>query len=230
MFNLGEVQSTESWGPGDEWHLEGALKDVPFAPFSKGDKLGRAADWTAENKDGRDPRSRQGYNRNYRGTRSPSLFMIRGPILTIDQYQAYGAGAASSFAYQHGEDEASFSVVDNRSVPKPRTYNRLGNAQRGRGGAQRGGGRGQFQRLGGRGGGRGGNQQGGRWGSGFRGRRFGWKDYDKPQRIRDASVQIKPEWKLLEEIEFNRLSKLAMKPVDGEDVYFPPQKSMMKRG
>lgn len=23
------------------------LKDVPFAPFSKGDKIGRAADWTA---------------------------------------------------------------------------------------------------------------------------------------------------------------------------------------
>jgi len=105
-------------------------------------------------------------------------------------------------------------------VPKPRTYNRLGNAQRGRGGAQRGGGRGQFQRLGGRGGARGG-QQGGRWGSGFRGRRFGWKDYDKPQRIRDASVQVKPEWKLLEEIEFNRLSKLSMKPVEGEDVYDP---------
>lgn len=71
MFKLGEVQSTDTWGPGDEWQLEGALKDVPFAPFSKGDKLGRAADWTAENKDGRDPRSRQGYNRNYRGISQP---------------------------------------------------------------------------------------------------------------------------------------------------------------
>jgi hypothetical protein len=137
--------------------------------------------------------------------------------LTLDQYQAYGAGAASSFAYQHGEDEASFSVVDNRSVPKPRTYNRLGAANRGRGGAQRGG-RGQLQKLGGRGGARGG-AQGGRWGQGFRGRRFGWKDYDKPQRLRDASVTIKPEWKMLEEIEFSRLSKLTLKPVDGEDVY-----------
>jgi translation initiation factor 3 subunit D len=67
MFKLPDLSSTETWGPGDEWHLEGALKDVPFAPFSKGDKLGRAADWTSETKDGRDPRSRQGYNRNYRG-------------------------------------------------------------------------------------------------------------------------------------------------------------------
>ena len=80
--------------------------------------------------------------------------------------------------------------------------------------------RGQLQRLGGRGGARGGNQAG-RWGQGFRGRRFGWKDYDKPQRLRDASVQIKNEWKLLEEIEFNRLSKLTMKVVEGEDVYVP---------
>ena len=68
MFKLQDVQSTDTWGPGDEWHLEGVLKDVPFAPFSKGDKLGRAADWTSESKDGRDPRSRTGYNRNYRGS------------------------------------------------------------------------------------------------------------------------------------------------------------------
>ena len=67
MFKLNQLESTDTWGPGDEWQLEGGLKDVPFAPFSKGDKLGRAADWTIESKDGRDPRSRQGYNRNYRG-------------------------------------------------------------------------------------------------------------------------------------------------------------------
>ena len=103
-------------------------------------------------------------------------------------------------------------------MPKPRQYNRLGAANRGRGGVAQRGTRGQLQRLGGRGGVRGGNQAG-RWGQGFRGRRFGWKDYDKPQRLRDASVQIKNEWKLLEEIEFNKLSKLTMKPVDGEDVY-----------
>jgi len=137
-----------------------------------------------------------------------------------DQYQAYGAGAASLFAYQHGEDEASFSVVDSRSVPKPRTYNRLGTANRTRGTGQRGT-RGQLQKLGGRAGGRTGGNQGSRWGQGFRGRRFGWKDYDKPQRLRDSSVQIKPEWKLLEEIEFSRLSKLTFPAVDGEDVYVP---------
>lgn len=138
--------------------------------------------------------------------------------LIKDQYQVYGAGAASSFTYQHGEDEASFSVVDSRSVQKPRSYSRLGTAARGRGTTQRGT-RQQLQKLGGRGGQR--AAQGGRWGQGFRGRRFGWKDYDKPQRLRDSSVQIKPEWKLLEEIEFNRLSKLTFPAVQGEDVYVP---------
>ena len=75
MFKLQDLQSTESWGPGDEWQLDGVLKDVPFAPFSKGDKLGRAADWTSEGKEGRDSRSRSAYNRNYRGI---SLCPIRG--------------------------------------------------------------------------------------------------------------------------------------------------------
>ncbi len=50
------------------------------------------------------------------------------------------------------------------------------------------------------------------------GRRFGWKDYDKPQRNRDASVNIEPDWKLLEEIDFNRLTKLNLDADEGEDV------------
>lgn len=59
-----------SWGP-PITAVEGEpaiLNDVPYAPYSKGDKLGRMADWTAEGKDGRDNRGgRQGYNRNFRG-------------------------------------------------------------------------------------------------------------------------------------------------------------------
>ena len=67
MFNIDKLPVADGWGPGDDWELEGVLKDVPFAPFSKGDKLGRAADWTTESKDGKDSRSRTGYGRNYRG-------------------------------------------------------------------------------------------------------------------------------------------------------------------
>ena len=96
-----------------------------------------------------------------------------------------------------------------------------------RGRGQRGGrgdarsGRQQFQRTG-----RGGQQYGGgydgrgggRSNAGQRGRLFGWKDYDKPARNRDASININPDWKLLEEIDFNRLAKLNLETDEGEDV------------
>lgn len=87
-----------------------------------------------------------------------------------------------------------------------------GGQQQGRGGSGRQaltrGGRtgGQYDSRGGRGGGRGGA------------RRFGWKDYDKPARNRDASINIKADWKLLEEIDFNRLSKLNLETDEGEDI------------
>jgi translation initiation factor 3 subunit D len=140
----------------------------------------------------------------------------------------YGAGSASLFVAPVAEDEASFSVVSNvRDSGKTRfgrgaVFTRGGRGQRGARGDTRGGGRGgqQFGQRGGRGGqqyGGGYNDRGGR-GGGRGGRRFGWKDYDKPQRNRDASINIRPDWKLLEEIDFNRLSKLNLETDEGEDV------------
>ncbi|KAI0482318.1 eukaryotic translation initiation factor 3 subunit D [Xylariaceae sp. FL0804] len=191
----------DGWGPPTT--TETLLNGVPYAPFSKGDKLGRMADWTADSKDGSSGRGgRQQYNRNYR-----------------DQ-QIYGAGSAALFAAPVAEDENSFSVVS-RETTKTR-YGRGAVFTRGRG--QRGarqdqrGGRNNMQRSG-RGGqqGYGYDNRGGR--SNARGgRRFGWKDYDKPQRNRDASINIKADWQLLEEIDFNRLGKLNLDTDEGEDV------------
>lgn len=138
--------------------------------------------------------------------------------------QVYGAGTSSLFAVQTAEDESTFLVVTNTRDSTKTRIGRGGTFSRGRG--QRGGradtrgGRGQFQRVGGRV-----NQQGynsyndrGGRGAGRGGRRFGWKDYDKPQRNRDASVNIKPDWKMLEEIDFNRLLKLNLEADEGEDL------------
>lgn len=36
-------QNSDGWGPTD---VSPELKNVPFAPFSKSDKLGKASDWT----------------------------------------------------------------------------------------------------------------------------------------------------------------------------------------
>ncbi|KAI9722692.1 MAG: hypothetical protein M1812_001623 [Candelaria pacifica] len=200
------LPSDESWGPATA--TETTLDGVPYAPYSKGDKLGRMADWTSEGKDGRERGGRSQYQRNYR-----------------DQ-QVYGAGTSSLFAVQVAEDESTFSVVDNtRTSTKTRGFGRgggtvfRGRGQRGGRGDARGG-RGTFQRVGtGRGG-----QQGqdryydNRGGRGGRGRRGGWKDWDKPQRNRDSSVNIKPDWAMLEEIDFNRLAKLNLETSEGEDI------------
>jgi translation initiation factor 3 subunit D len=52
------------WGPSVT--EETTLNGVPYAPFSKGDRLGRMADWTdSKDRDGRG--GRQQYNRNFRG-------------------------------------------------------------------------------------------------------------------------------------------------------------------
>ncbi|KAI9898975.1 hypothetical protein N3K66_005436 [Trichothecium roseum] len=194
--------SGDGWGPSVT--TETTLNGVPYAPFSKGDKLGRMADWTAEGKD-RD-RGRNQYNRNFR-----------------DQ-QVYGAAHAISFNAPPAEDESTFSVVSNTRDSTKTRYGRGAVFTRGRG--QRGGrgdtrgGRGASTRGGGgrQGYGGGGYDRGGRNNAGRGGRRFGWKDYDKPQRNRDASINIKGDWQLLEEIDFNRLAKLNLEAGDGEDI------------
>ncbi|ODA76616.1 hypothetical protein RJ55_07887 [Drechmeria coniospora] len=198
----------ESCPPGDGWGpevtTETTLNGIPYAPFSKGDKLGRMADWTAEGKD-RERGGRMQYNRNYR-----------------DQ-QVYGASHAITFNAPPAEDESSFSLVSNtRDSTKTRygrgaVFTRGGRGQRGGRGDRAGARGGQTQRGGGRGGqtyDRGGRPTGGPRG----GRRFGWKDYDKPARNRDASINIKADWHLLEEIDFNRLAKLNLDADEGEDL------------
>lgn len=125
------------------------------------------------------------------------------------------------FTVQTAEDESSFSVVDNTRSSAKRTFGRGGGTVfRGRG--QRGGmtqrgGRAGFQRAG-AGRGQGDRFYDNRSGRGNRGRRFGWKDYDKPQRTREPSVNIRPEWQMLEEVDFSRLSKLNLEAPEGEDL------------
>ncbi|KAH7017836.1 eukaryotic translation initiation factor 3 subunit D [Ilyonectria destructans] len=210
--SLDYVQICESCPSGDGWGpsvtTETTLNGVPYAPFSKGDKLGRMADWTTEGKDREGRGGRAQYNRSFR-----------------DQ-QVYGSSHAITFNAPPAEDESSFSVVSNTRDSTKTRFGRGAVFTRGRG--QRGaatnarGGRQALQRTDNRGGRQGGyggyNDRGGQRGGGRGGRRFGWKDYDKPARNRDASVNIKAEWKLLEEIDFNRLAKLNLETDEGEDL------------
>lgn len=61
---IGQLSVDEEWGP--EATTSTTLEGVPYAPYSKGDKLGRMADWTQEGKEGRDRGGRQ-FGRNFRG-------------------------------------------------------------------------------------------------------------------------------------------------------------------
>ncbi|KAF8950947.1 hypothetical protein CPC16_012207 [Podila verticillata] len=208
-FTLPSVTDSKSgWGPVG---LSAQFRDIPYAPYSKADKLGRIADWSApEGTQGKDQR---GGAADQRGNR-PGFRNFR------DNYVPFGSNAANAFNYQHTEDEASFSVVDNRSTQKKSTGFKSAAGQRGgRGGLrQQGQQRAQFQRLGANRGGFGGarQQQGGQ-----RGGRRGynnWRDFDRNQRVRDASVKVGSEWSMLEEIEFARLNKLQFEVNDPEDI------------
>ena len=201
---IDSLPSSDTWGPPTT--TETTLNGVPYAPFSKGDKLGRMADWTSEGKEREGRGGRQQYQQRYRD-------------------QIYGAGPGglqTVFNLEQQNEESTFSLVDrSQTSARSRGFGGRGSAifrgrgQRGGAQGQRGG-RGTFQRVGGRGGQQGYDQRGGRGGRG--GRRFGWKDYDKPQRNREASVQPKDTWRMLEEIDFNRLSKLNLDTGEGEDI------------
>jgi translation initiation factor 3 subunit D len=134
----------------------------------------------------------------------------------------YGASHALTFNAPPAEDESTFSIVSNTRDSTKTRYGRGAVFTRGRG--QRGartdtrstrGGAGQRSGPGGR---QGGGFDRGRGAGGARGRRFGWKDYDKPARNRDASINIRADWELLEEIDFNRLAKLNLDADEGEDL------------
>ncbi|PWN86562.1 translation initiation factor eIF-3, subunit D [Acaromyces ingoldii] len=222
-FSLPQIQETpDHWGPPasplsglNRSVLPEELRDIPFAPFSKADKIGRIADWNANAGASGGDGGRGAGGRGAQGRRDGGA-------------QSYGAGA-SAFTYFQGNDDATFSVVDNTRATSSNKRGgiSLGQMTRGRGGAggARGGGA-TGTRLGGaasrgsvvsRGGGRGGFSRGG--GGGFRGgRRGGWRDWDRPQRTREPSVAVGQEWEQLEEIDFSRLAKLRLDVGEPEDV------------
>ena len=172
------------------WHCS----SIPYTPYSKSDKIGVIADWNNENRD------------------EPTRTTNNRQLSRSNQRQAYGAGSASAFGYVHGDDEASFSLVDNRTSGK-RTVS-LGKSKQQN--------RNQISRL-----------QPSRTNTNNRtnqqnnknqqqprnqSRKMGWKDWDKPNRIRDASVQVQPDWEKIAEIEFSRLNKLNLEVGEAEDI------------
>ncbi|KDQ08268.1 hypothetical protein BOTBODRAFT_38100 [Botryobasidium botryosum FD-172 SS1] len=206
-FALPPIQDNPdgAWGP-STFVMPPQFKDIPYSPYSKADKLGRFADWNES--DARDPRASTALPTSQGARGGRSGYQGRQQR---DGQPAFGAGGPNVFGYFHVEDEASFSLVDNKT----------GSVRRGGGG---GFGRGRGGARGAGAGGRGGAKNarggfGGRGGGGGRGgRRGGWGRWDEPSRIRDPSIPIAPSWQMLEEIDFTRLSRLRLDVEEPEDL------------
>ncbi|KAI8817732.1 eukaryotic translation initiation factor 3 subunit D [Fimicolochytrium jonesii] len=183
------VDNPKGWGPSN---FPDELLHVPYAPYSKADRLGKIADWTAP-ADGYQDRRFENNRRRF------------------GAQEAFGSGLSSLFAYTvAADDEATFSVVDRQT-----TVQKKPGFKSARGG--RGGGRGGWQ-AGGRGGAAGGRRDD-RRGPHPAGpkRRYGGYN-DKPARVRESSVVAGPEWKLLEDLDFPRMNKLYYEVDEPQDI------------
>ena len=46
-----------------------------------------------------------------------------------------------------------------------------------------------------------------------------WGAWDKPQKLRESSVEVGIEWRVLEDIEFSRLNKVTFEPAEPVDLF-----------
>ena len=175
--------------------------EVPYETFSKADRahaFPRPADW---------------FQTDY--SSGAAAGSSRGGLRTGTRSNLYEAGV--------DDDGGSFSLVDKAGVSGARSSrgSSLGPNIGGRGGRggynSRGGARGGPGGANARGGynNRGGYNSRGRGGPHILGRggygRFGQGRYgDQQQRSRNFTVSIRPDWQILEEIDFSRLAKLRL--------------------
>ncbi|GFS09600.1 eukaryotic translation initiation factor 3 subunit D [Elysia marginata] len=181
------------WGPNE---IPEQFKDMPYQPFSKDVRLGKVSDWTGSTY--QDKRYLGKYN------------------------SAFGGG--SQYAYYHEEDESTFQLVDTSRVQKP-VYQRRGrlfqqNRQRRDRERRQQQTQASMQVLT--------KTQKNRerdrqrilkkWQKQF-GKQMQENRSKMPIRNRDASVQIKDDWVVVEEMDFPRLTKLNLPDIkDGEDL------------
>ncbi|KAI8617956.1 eukaryotic translation initiation factor 3 subunit D [Chytriomyces sp. MP71] len=200
-------ESSNGWGPPTS--VEGlaafaSLNQIPYAPFSRFDRIGKVADWSAPVQQTIEEQTRgrgRGFNQNN---------------------EAVGSGTASAFAFGFNAsdllDEASFSVVDRLPVGPAAGSGMRKLTSRGGSYAQKRGGPTNVSTFSNNRFKQGSNSVRGGYGSrGGRGG-YGGRYNDKVTRLRDASVAVGNDWIVKEEIEFNRLGKLYFEVDEPEDL------------
>uniref|UniRef100_A0A8C5HUN2 Eukaryotic translation initiation factor 3 subunit D n=1 Tax=Gouania willdenowi TaxID=441366 RepID=A0A8C5HUN2_GOUWI len=191
-FNAPVIQDNPSgWGP---CAVPEKFKDMPYQPFSKGDRLGKVADWTGA---------------TYQDKRYTNKYSSQ-----------FGGG--SHYAYFHEEDETSFQLVDTAKTQKTAYQrNRMRFAQRNlrrdkdrrnltqfnmqtlpKSAKQKERDRMRLQKK-------------------FQ-KQFGVRQkWDQKSQLkpRDSSVEVRSDWEVKEEMDFPRLMKMRyMEVADPEDV------------
>ena len=112
-FSLPQINDNPDggWGPSSSnLPSQFKFKDIPYAPYSKSDKLGRFADW---NDISGDRPANLGLSAAAGGAGGQARGGPGGR--RRDGQPAFGSGTASAFSYFHAEDESSFSLVDNKA-------------------------------------------------------------------------------------------------------------------
>uniref|UniRef100_A0A5B6YJ28 Eukaryotic translation initiation factor 3 subunit D n=1 Tax=Davidia involucrata TaxID=16924 RepID=A0A5B6YJ28_DAVIN len=100
-FEIGAVPfNPDGWGPPESSSalLPNHPNNVPFAPFSRSDKLGRIADWT------------RNYNNQNRNTNNP-----RNPSDSVFDFTG-----DESFGGVGADEDSSFRLVDGKPPPRPK--------------------------------------------------------------------------------------------------------------
>ena len=224
----------DGWGPTSKGYGkedgETGIEAIIYSPFLKTDKFGRAADWTTSG--GKYNRNEQRYQRE-REMQHQRDFGGGGVVQSKQQQGGGGGGGGGGGSQQQGgeqeptssfnffenkEEEGSFSLVDT---------SKGGFQQKKFGGQQR-----RFQPGGGRGFGRGRGAQDqsgalGDQGIGAERERarqmrkqskkqqqwssWGFNRNDRNQVSYDASVEIKPTWNVVEQIQLSAFAKVTEK-------------------
>ncbi|OUS46798.1 putative eukaryotic translation initiation factor [Ostreococcus tauri] len=198
---------SETFGPTRERLVTSEIAEMIYAPYNHTDKFGRVSDWLAE--DERDGRGNRGETREKRERRE------RKEERAKDKAAANGgAGVETVFNFVADVvEEESFSLVDNATT--------RGSGRRDGGGGGRGGGR--WNQFGGRGRGRGMTEEFARdLGVGAERERNRqariqsrkaaqwntWAYNRQQQQVHySASVDIRPDWEVVEQIHFPEIIK-----------------------
>uniref|UniRef100_A0A7N0REG1 Eukaryotic translation initiation factor 3 subunit D n=1 Tax=Kalanchoe fedtschenkoi TaxID=63787 RepID=A0A7N0REG1_KALFE len=190
-FEVGAVPyNPDGWGPPDSTatSLPNHPSNVPFAPFSRSDKLGRIADWT------------RNYNNPVRAKNpSDAVFDFTG-----DESFGFGAGGIAA------DEDPTFRLVDGKPPPKPKFGPRW-RFQQQRQLPQRRDEEVEAKK-------REAEKERSKRDRMYHMNRPGGQHQRREAAVFKSSVDIQPEWNMLDQIPFSTFSKLAFTVPEPEDL------------